>query len=80
MPPEHTRIRKVAHFCFGPRRFKAIGPQTETILARHLDQLEAAGTSGGPVNFRDIVACPVPACVLFTLMGIPDADVARIRQ
>ena len=80
VPPDHTRIRKVAQSCFGPRRFKSIEPQIETIVARHLDVLETEGTSGGPVNFWEIVAYPVPAYVLFTLMGIPDADVARIKQ
>ncbi len=80
VPPDHTRIRKVAQSCFGPRRFKSIEPQIETIVARHLDMLEAAGRSGQPVNFWEIVAYPVPAHVLFTLMGIPDADVPRIKQ
>lgn len=80
VPPEHTRIRKVAQSCFGPRRFKSIEPQIETIVARHLDMLAEAGKSGGPVNFWDIVAYPVPAHVLFTLMGIPDSDVPKIKQ
>lgn len=80
VPPDHTRIRKVAQSCFGPRRFKSIEPQIETIVARHLDMLEEAGKSGGPVNFWDIVAYPVPAHVLFTLMGIPDSDVPKIKQ
>lgn len=80
VPPDHTRIRKVAQSCFGPRRFKSIEPQIETIVARHLDLLEAAGKSGAPVDFWDIVAFPVPAHVLFTLMGIPDADVPKIKQ
>jgi cytochrome P450 len=80
VPPDHTRIRKIAQSCFGPRRFKSIEPQIETIVARHLDALQAAGAAGGPVNFWDIVAYPVPAYVLFTLMGIPDEDVAKIKQ
>jgi cytochrome P450 len=80
VPPDHTRIRKVAQSCFGPRRFKSIEPQIETIVARHLDEMEAAGRAGGPVNFWDIVAYPVPALVLFTLMGIPDEDVPLIKQ
>ncbi len=79
VPPEHTRIRKVAQSCFGPRRFKSIAPQIETIVARHLDALEAQG-GHGPVNFWEVVAYPVPAYVLFTLMGIPDEDVAKIKQ
>lgn len=80
VPPEHTRIRKVAQGCFGPRRFKSIEPQIEEIVSRHLDMLEEAGKAGKPVDFWDIVAYPVPAYVLFTLMGIPEADVPKIKQ
>lgn len=80
VPPDHTRIRKVAQGCFGPRRFKSIEPQIEEIVSRHLDALEEAGRAGEPVNFWDIVAFPVPAFVLFTLMGIPDEDVPKIKQ
>lgn len=80
VPPEHTRIRKVAQSCFGPRRFKSIEPQIEAIVERYLDALEEAGKQGGPVDFWQIVAYPVPAHVLFTLMGIPEEDVPRIKQ
>lgn len=80
VPPDHTRIRKIAQGCFGPRRFKSIAPQIEEIVARHLDLLEESGRAGGPVNFWDVVAYPVPAYVLFTLMGIPDEDVPKIKQ
>lgn len=80
VPPDHTRIRKIAQGCFGPRRFKSIEPLVEEIVSRHLDDLEAAGKSGGPVNFWEVVAYPVPAYVLFTLMGIPDEDVPKIKQ
>lgn len=79
VPPDHTRIRKVAQSCFGPRRFKSIEPQIEAIVARHLDALAAQG-GAGPVNFWETVAYPVPAYVLFTLMGIPDEDVPKIKQ
>jgi cytochrome P450 len=79
VPPDHTRIRKVAQSCFGPRRFKSIEPQIEAIVARHLDDLQAQG-GRGPVNFWETVAYPVPAYVLFTLMGIPDEDVPKIKQ
>lgn len=80
VPPDHTRIRKIAQGCFGPRRFKSIEPQIEEIVARHLDQLEEAGKAGGPVDFWPLVAYPVPAYVLFTLMGIPDEDVPKIKK
>ena len=80
VPPDHTRIRKIAQSCFGPRRFKSIEPRIEEIVKTHLDRLEAAGKDGKPVNFWEIVAFPVPAHVLFTLMGIPDEDVPKIKQ
>lgn len=80
VPPDHTRIRKIAQGCFGPRRFKSIEPQIEEIVSRHLDKLADAGKGGQPVNFWEIVAYPVPAYVLFTLMGIPDEDVPKIKQ
>ena len=80
VPPEHTRIRKVAQSCFGPRRFKSIEPKIEAIVKDFLDTLEAKGRQGMPVDFWDVVAYPVPAHVLFTLMGIPDSDVPKIKQ
>lgn len=79
VPPDHTRIRKVAQSCFGPRRFKSIEPQIAGIVKRHLDAMEAKAGEG-PVNFWEEVAYPVPAYVLFTLMGIPDEDVPKIKQ
>jgi cytochrome P450 len=78
VPPDHTRIRKIAQGCFGPRRFKSIEPQIEQIVARHLDLLQAAGP--GPVDFWRTVAYPVPAHVLFALVGVPDDDVPMIKS
>jgi len=51
VPPDHTRIRKIAQSCFGPRRFKSIEPKIEiigqTIHARGF--LERGGVPGsGP--------------------------------
>ncbi len=80
VPPQHTRIRKVAQGCFGPRRFKSIEPQIEDIVRRHLDQLDAAYDGETPVDFWKEVAHPVPAHVLFTLMGIPEKDVPAIKK
>ena len=75
-PPTHTRIRKVAQTAFSPRRFKAIEPQIEEIVKRHLDKLEGKEE----VDFFREVAYPLPALVLFTLMGIPDEDVDKVKD
>lgn len=76
VPPDHTRIRKIVQGCFGPRRFKSIEPKIEQIVDRHLTAM-AAGTEA---DFLRDVAYDVPALVLFTLMGIPDSDVPRVKD
>lgn len=76
VPPEHTRIRKIVQGCFGPRRFKSIEPKIEAIIDR---QLNKVAPQGGCDFFRE-VAYEVPALVLFTLMGIPDADVPKVKD
>lgn len=76
VPPEHTRIRKIVQGCFGPRRFRAIEPKIEAIIDR---QLSKVAPQGGCDFFRE-VAYEVPALVLFTLMGIPDADVPKVKD
>lgn len=76
VPPDHTRIRKIAQSAFGPRRFKAIEPKIEIIIDKALSRV---ATMGECDFFRD-VAYDVPALVLFTLMGIPDEDVPKVKD
>jgi cytochrome P450 len=75
VPPEHTRIRKLVQGCFGPRRFKAIEPQVRQIVTRALDGFVGNGHAD---FFRDF-AYDVPALVLFKLVGVPDADVPKVK-
>ena len=76
VPPDHTRIRKIAQKAFGPRRFKAIQPKIEVIVDRYLTKIKGMGQCD---FFRD-VAYDVPALVLFALMGIPDEDVPKVKD
>lgn len=76
VPPDHTRIRKVAQSCFGPRRFKAIEPQIYEIVNR---QIDGFATKGRCDFFRDF-AYDVPAYVLFRLVGVPEADVPKVKS
>ena len=75
VPPDHTRIRKLVQGCFGPRRFKAIEPQIRRIVGRALD----AFIGNGKAEFVREFAYDVPALVLFKLVGVPDADVAKVK-
>lgn len=76
MPPDHTRIRKVAQSAFGPRRFKSIEPKIEAIIDNALNEAAQLGR----FDFFRQVAYPVPALVLFTMMGIPDEDVPQVKE
>lgn len=76
MPPDHTRIRKVAQTAFGPRRFKSIEPKIEAIIDKTLNDAAKLGQ----FDFFRQVAYPVPALVLFTMMGIPDEDVPKVKE
>lgn len=76
IPPDHTRIRQVLQGCFGPRRFKSIEPKIEAIIDKAFSQMAPKGEAD---FFREI-AYDVPALVLFTLMGIPDEDVPKVKD
>lgn len=76
VPPDHTRIRKIAQSAFGPRRFKAIEPKIELIIDKALKRI----TPMGECDFFRDVAYDVPALVLFALMGIPDEDVPKVKD
>ena len=76
VPPEHSRIRKVAQSCFGPRRFKSIEPQIFEIVNREIDRFADKGSCD---FFREF-AYDVPAYVLFRLVGVPDSDVPKVKS
>lgn len=76
VPPDHTRIRKIAQTCFGPRRFKAIEPQIREIVTKAID----AFIENGKADFFSEFAYDVPALVLFKLVGVPDSDVPRVKS
>lgn len=76
IPPDHTRLRKIAQTCFGPRRFKAIEPRIYQIVNRQIDRFAARGRCD---FFKDF-AYDVPALVLFKLVGVPDSDVPRVKS
>jgi cytochrome P450 len=75
VPPDHTRIRKLVQGCFGVRRFRAIEPQIREIVTTAIDVF----ADRGEVDFFREFAYDVPALVLFKLVGVPDADVPKVK-
>lgn len=73
---DHARIRRVAQAAFSPRRNKKLEPYIRQLVNTAVDRFEADGRA-------DLVAQLVyelPALVLFKLLGIPEADVQKIKM
>jgi cytochrome P450 len=75
-PPRHDRLRKLVSRAFTPRRVAEIEPFVRDIAVRLLDPLAAAG--GG--DFVKDFSTPLPMEVIFTLLGVPDADREQLRE
>ncbi|PZG44201.1 cytochrome P450 [Spongiactinospora gelatinilytica] len=72
-PPEHTRLRRLLTPEFTMRRLRRLEPRIEAIVAEHLDEMER---EGGPVDFVQKFALPIPSLVVGELLGVPKADQA----
>ena len=74
--PEHARLRKPAARAFSMKRVNALVPVIEATTARLLDAV-------GPATEFDLVAAlafPLPANIVFSLMGVPERDYAQIKH
>ncbi|GAA1138681.1 MULTISPECIES: cytochrome P450 [Streptomyces violaceusniger group] len=83
-PPDHTRYRRTLTAEFSVRGARELTGRIERLADRHLDAMEAAGTSA------DLVAAyanPVPAMVISDILGVPysyhqkfDHEVRTLRE
>jgi cytochrome P450 len=74
--PEHARLRKPAARAFSMKRVTAMIPTIEATTTRLLDAV------GDAAEF-DLVAAlafPLPANIVFSLMGVPEQDYAQLKQ
>jgi hypothetical protein len=74
--PDHARLRKPAARAFSMTRVTAMVPAIEATTARLLDAV------GGQPEF-DLVAAlafPLPAYIVFSLLGVPDQDYAQLKE
>jgi hypothetical protein len=74
--PEHARLRRPAARAFSMKRVTAMTPAIEATTARLLD------AAGGQEEFDLIesLAFPLPANIVFSLMGVPAEDFAQLKQ
>ncbi|HJY73363.1 MAG TPA: cytochrome P450, partial [Streptosporangiaceae bacterium] len=74
--PAHARLRKPAARAFSMKRVTAMIPAIEATAAQLLDAV------AGETEF-DVVAAlafPLPANIVFSLMGVPEQDYAQLKQ
>jgi cytochrome P450 len=73
--PEHARLRKPAARAFSMKRVHAMIPAIEATAARLLDAV------AGQEEFDLIgaLAFPLPANIVFSLMGVPEKDYPQLK-
>jgi cytochrome P450 len=74
--PEHARLRKPAARAFSMKRVSAMIPAIEATAARLLDG--AAGRT--EFDLVAALAFPLPANIVFSLMGVPEQDYAQLKK
>jgi cytochrome P450 PksS len=75
-PPDHTRLRKLVHLAFTPRRVADLASRVERLA----DELLARVATHGGLELVGDYALPIPMTVICELMGVPPADHPRIHR
>ena len=76
-PPRHSRVRGLVAKAFSARTVERLEPRIRALVDGLLDGMVAHGT---PADLVRMVTEPLPIMVICELLGVPDADRARIRQ
>ena len=77
-PPDHTRLRKLVQRTFTPRSIARMRDRTTTIVDDLLDDLSARGVDD-PIDLIADYAFVIPFAVIHAMLGLPEADVERVR-
>ncbi len=74
--PAHARLRKPAARAFSMKRVTAMIPAIEATTARLLDTVP----NSDEFDLVATLAFPLPANIVFSLMGVPERDYAQLKQ
>ncbi len=70
-PPDHGTYRRMLTKEFMVKRMQAMRPQVQAALNTLLDEMEL---DGGPADFIQRVALPLPSLVISIMLGVPYED------
>ncbi|CAN5843056.1 cytochrome P450 [soil metagenome] len=76
-PPDHTRLRALAHQAFTPRMVERMRNQTRTLAHELLDEMEG---KGGTLDLIESFALPLPITIIGRILGVPERDNAKFRR
>ncbi len=75
-PPDHTRLRGFIKKAFTPRRVAGMEPEIREIATSMIDRFAARGEA----DIVSELAYELPALVIFRLLGVPEEDVAKVKE
>ena len=78
-PPDHTRLRRLFNKAFTPTSVANLRTNVEDIVAHLIDGMEAKARRGETVDYIADFAYPLPASVIMDLLGVPRADLERVK-
>ena len=74
-PPDHTRLRRLVSAAFTPRTVERLRPRIDEIATGLVDDARALGEFDLIADLLELL----PVAVISELLGIPEADRARLR-
>lgn len=75
-PPKHARLRALLNKAFTPHAVEAMRPRIQQLVDGFIDQ---ALPRGGMDIIGDL-AFPLPATVISLMLGVPPADIGRLKS
>jgi cytochrome P450 len=78
-PPDHTRLRRLFTKAFTPTAVANLRPNIDDIVTHLIDAMLAKARRGETVDYVTDFAYPLPASVIMDLLGVPRADLERVK-
>jgi cytochrome P450 len=74
-PPDHSRLRGLVSKAFTPRTVERLRPSIVKLVDDLLDKIPA----GEVIDVMDMLAFPLPASVIASMLGVPSTDWEQFR-
>lgn len=79
-PPSHTRYRRIVTKALTARAVAGMEPGIRAVVDSLADRIEAGMAAGGPVDFVEAFAQPLPLTVIAEFLGVPNEDLPTFKK